>query len=497
MNYISPFLCFLGLFFFSAVQAGVQSYFEHIKKDPNALYAFFKSMPKGGELHYHLSGGAYPETMLELASKGDYCLNTSTWMINKNSTECNGINTKNLTDQPEIYAKTVNNWSMKNFVAGEESGHDHFFSTFYKFNTIIEDYQPELVADVLQVAAQQNEHYMELMVLPDNGRSIKFGDLLKNTSSWNQKRTLLLANRDFKKNITYTELEANRILKQAHQNLGCDTNPEKGPCKIKVKFLYFSLREQSLNNFFAQTLNAFEAVAQSQKKHGPLIGVNLVQPEAGIISLRDYHQHMQLYHYFHQIYPQVNISLHAGEITQEIVPPKELDYHIHDALFIGQAQRIGHGVDIAYENNMKDSLDYMATQHKAVEINLISNLKILNVSGTNHPLNYYLQHHVPVVLSTDDEGILRTNLSSQYVEATLGHGLDYQTLKQINRNTLTYAFLPGRNIWSDANKAQLTHDCQDLNSNSCKEFIKASEKAQLQWNLEKDLHDFEEQFENR
>jgi adenosine deaminase len=494
MNYINPLLCFLGLFFFSTVQANVQSYFEHIKKDPNALYAFFKNMPKGGELHYHLSGGAYPETMLDLASKDDYCLNIKTWMINIYSAECNGVNTKDLTHRPDIYAKVVNSWSMKDFIAGEESGHDHFFSTFNKFNTIVADHQPELVADVLQVAAQQNEHYMELMVLPDNGKSINFGDLLKNASSWNQKRSLLLANKDFKDNMTHTALEANRMLKQARQQLGCETNPENGPCKIKVKFLYYSLREQPLNNFFAQTLNAFEAVAQSQKNHGALIGVNLVQPEDGIISLRDYHQQMQIYHYFHQIYPQVNISLHAGEITQEIVPPKELDYHIHDALFTGQAQRIGHGVDIAYENNIKNTLDYMATHHKAVEINLISNLKILKVSGNKHPLNYYLKHHVPVVLSTDDEGILRTNLSSQYVEATLSHGLDYQTLKQINRNALTYAFLPGKSIWSDANKAQLTHDCQDLNSNSCKKFIKTSEKAQLQWSLEKDLHHFEEKF---
>lgn len=139
------------------------------------------------------------------------------------------------------------------------------------------------------------------------------------------------------------------------------------------------------------------------KNKGVLVGVNLVQPEDGVISLRDYHQQMQMYQYLHEIYPQVNIALHAGELTQEIVAPKDLDYHIHDALFTGQAQRIGHGVDIANESDVQDTLDYMATHQKAVEINLISNLKILNISGRKHPLNYYLKHHVPVVLSTDDE----------------------------------------------------------------------------------------------
>ncbi|MBI2785811.1 MAG: adenosine deaminase, partial [Legionella longbeachae] len=302
--------------------------------------------------------------------------------------------------------------------------------------------------------------------------------------------------KDFQNNINHTVAEADSLLKQAHQKLGCQTNPEKKHCQIKVKFLYFSLREQALDNLFAQTLNAFEAVAQSQKNNGDLVGVNLVQPEDGVISLRDYHQQMQMYQYFHQLYPKVNIALHAGEITQELVTPKDLDFHIHDALFTAHAQRIGHGVDIAYENNVQKILDHMASQQKAVEINLISNLKILKVSGQNHPLNYYLKHHVPVVLSTDDEGILRTNLSLQYVEAVQAHNLDYPTLKQINRNALTYAFLPGKSLWSDASKAVVVHECQDLNSKQCKKFIKTSEKALLQWQLEQKLMTFENKYKN-
>lgn len=535
MNYFKSILCLISSSLFSFAQANVQSYLDQIKDNPNALYTFFKSMPKGGELHYHLSGGAYPETMLKLASKEDYCLNTTTWTVSKNSPGCNRplaklaeksevggdtpvhedlstaltkrfafpvefrkksteVETTNILDQPKLYASTVRSWSMKDFVPGKESGHDHFFNSFEKFHVIVADHQPELVVAVLKTAAQQNEQYMELMLLPDNAHSLSFGDLVKNTTSFSQKRKILLANKDFQNNISHTVTEADHIIQQAHQELGCATLSEKKACQIKVKFLYYSLREQPLDNLFAQTLNAFEAVAQSMKNKGVLVGVNLVQPEDGIISLRDYHKQMQMYQYMHQIYPQVNISLHAGELTQEIVTPKDLEDHIHDALFTGQAQRIGHGVDIAYENNAKDTLDHMAAQHKAVEINLISNLKILNISGREHPLNYYLKHHVPVVLSTDDEGILRTNLSLQYVEAVLSHGLDYKTIKQINRNALTYAFLPGKSIWSDANKAQLIQDCQDLNSQNCKKFIKTSEKAQLQWNLEQKLNEFENKF---
>ncbi|MBI2785625.1 MAG: adenosine deaminase, partial [Legionella longbeachae] len=146
MNYIKSAPCLIALFCFSSAQANVKSYFDNIKKDPNALYAFFKSMPKGGELHYHLAGGAYPETMLDLASKSNYCLTPSTGMINKNTPDCTGLYTKELMNQPEIYAETIKNWSMKDFVPGKESGHDHFFNAFYKFNTIVEDHQAELLA---------------------------------------------------------------------------------------------------------------------------------------------------------------------------------------------------------------------------------------------------------------------------------------------------------------------------------------------------------------
>lgn len=136
----------------------------------------------------------------------------------------------------------------------------------------------------------------------------------------------------------------------------------------------------------------------------------------------------------------------------------------------------------------------MANHHIPVEINLISNLKILNISGRNHPLNYYLTHNVPVVLSTDDEGVLRTDLTQQYVEAAKEHGLNYQQLKQINRNTLTYSFLPGKSIWANADKAELIPDCHDLGSKSCQKFIEHNEKAKLQWSLEQQLIAFEKNY---
>ena len=99
------------------------------------------------------------------------------------------------------------------------------------------------------------------------------------------------------------------------------------------------------------------------------------------------------------------------------------------------------------------------------------------------------------MLSTDDEGILRTNLTHQYVQAVIDHKLDYPTIKTINRNALTYSFLPGKSLWSDPDKHIFISACQQLLSAPCREFIKLNEKARLQWALEKQLQEFERNYE--
>ncbi|WP_298622681.1 adenosine deaminase [uncultured Legionella sp.] len=491
MNPIKSLSILFSFLFIAPAHAQVDEYFNNIKADPNALYAFFKAMPKGGELHYHLAGGTYPETMLSIAAKGNYCMDLRSFAVHKSTTHCDGIKVDELFNKPELYSRVIKDWSLKDFIPGKESAHDHFFNSFMKYMPIVFNYRAQLIADVVERAAQQHEQYMELMDITDNGNSLRFGELIKNVKSNDEKKQLLLANKEFQNNIEQTILESDSMLDGAQAVLGCKKNPERDACKVKVKILYYVLREQPLNNLFAQALNAFEAVSRSK---GNLVGVNLVQPEDGIISLRDYHQQMEIFNYLHQQYPQVHISLHAGELAPEAVTPEDLSYHIHDALITGHAQRIGHGVDIGYENNAKDTLDYMAKHQLPVEINLISNQKLLNISGRNHPLNYYLKHNVPVVLSTDDEGVLRTDLTRQYVEATIAHGLDYPTLKQINRNALTFAFLPGKSIWADAGKGEFVPECKDLNSLSCTTFTAKSEKAQLQWNLEQQLIIFENKF---
>jgi adenosine deaminase/adenosine deaminase CECR1 len=84
----------------------------------------------------------------------------------------------------------------------------------------------------------------------------------------------------------------------------------------------------------------------------------------------------------------------------------------------------------------------MKPHHIAVEINLTSNDLILGVRGANHPLPVYRKYGVPIVLSTDDEGVSRTHLTQEYQRAVLTYGLSYADLKTIVRNSIEYSFLP-------------------------------------------------------
>jgi len=108
-----------------------------------------------------------------------------------------------------------------------------------------------------------------------------------------------------------------------------------------------------------------------------------------------------------RIHPEAGRALYAGELIEGLVPPNDLRFHIRDAVGVAGAQRIGHGVAITYETGSGEALRRMAGKPPvAVEINLVSNAQLLGVTGAEHPLPLYVERRVPMVLATDDPGIM-------------------------------------------------------------------------------------------
>jgi len=479
----------------SFIESNAERYFESIKTNPQKLMTFLQAMPKGGDLHNHESGATYAENMIHYAYNDHLCIDHHTYVVFRDP-DCSPQSLlNNAIQEAGFYDRMIDAWSMRHFQNTNESGHDHFFSTFGKFSLIANNHRGEIVAEIAQRAGLENESYIELMVTADNNESGQLGKLVGWDPNFaNMREKLLAAN--FDKIVTHISTSLDQDEATMRSVLACATHHPKMGCKVKVRYLYQVLREQTPEMVFAQLLAGFEAANKDRR----VVGLNMVQPEDGTISMRDYKLQMQMVRYLHHVYPTVHISLHAGELSCALVPAEGLTFHIHDAVAVAGANRIGHGVDIAQEDQAEQLLKEMAEQHVLVEINLSSNASILNIQGKNHPLPLYMRYEVPVTLSTDDEGVSRSNLTTEYEHAVSAFQFNYLTLKKFVRNSLTYSFLPGKMLWKNDSYRQLTFECgndmlgSDTPSPLCKAFLDANEKAKLQWDLEKRFAMFESKF---
>jgi adenosine deaminase len=299
-------------------------------------------------------------------------------------------------------------------------------------------------------------------------------------------RDTLLAN-GLRDEAALDRKELDEALEARDKIENCGLPSARIACSVKIRFLYQVLRAFPPQQVFAQTLLAFEVASQDPR----VVGLNFVQPEDTYMAMSEYHRQMLMLDYLHSVYPSVHISLHAGEIAPGLVPPDGLRFHIREAVDLGHAERIGHGVDIMYENEPQALLKEMADRHILVEINLTSNDVILGVSTNHHSLPAYRAAHVPVALSTDDEGVSRIDLTHEYTRAATDFDLNYLDLKNMARASLEHSFLPGPSLWQQPDTFTCTiPDCtgQQLGAakptSKCLSFLRSSEKAAQQWELE-------------
>jgi len=273
--------------------------------------------------------------------------------------------------------------------------------------------------------------------------------------------------------------------------LGCaGATPDAG-CGVTVRYLYQVLRAFPREQVFVQILAGFELAHADAR----FVGLNLVQPEDDRVAMRDYSLHMRIIAFLHGLYPDVPVTLHAGELTDGLVPPEGLRFHVREAVEVAGARRIGHGVDVLQEAEPDSLLREMASRHVLVEINLTSNDVILGVAGARHPLRTYLAYGVPVALSTDDEGVSRSEMTLEYRKAVEEQGIDYPTLKAMARNSLEYAFVEGRSLWADFDALRPVDPCAaqagGLEGASCAAWVEDNAKARLERSLELESTAFE------
>jgi len=469
---------------------------------PLTLRAFLVQFPKGADLHVHLSGAVYAETFIRDAGEDGLCVDTSALKFTKPPCAAPLVPAAQVPANQELYDRLVDAFSMRGFVpSAGSSGHDQFFSTFARFSGINKKHIGEWVDEVASRAAAQNQQYLELMETPpfSHAAAIAKENPLNPDFAQYRQSLLALALRD----EVFVDREDVRAAEAMRKEIEHCGTPQATPaCQVQVRYIYQVLRGNAPDQVFAQTLLGFETVQEAMDAHEPsYVGINFVMPEDGFISMRDYTLQMHMLDYLHSVYPKVPISLHAGELAPGLAPPEGLRFHIRQAVELGHAQRIGHGVDALYEDDAAGLLKEMAQKHVMVETNLSSNEGILGIKGAEHPFPLYRAAHVPVALSTDDEGVSRIDITGEYVRAALDYHLSYQDLKQMARTGMEHNFLPGESLWAAldvftapaaACKAQPLGG--DQPSAECKAFLGGSEKAAAQWEQERRFGAFEARF---
>jgi adenosine deaminase len=153
--------------------------FEEARKNPLELRVFLQGMPKGGDLHLHLSGGTvYSETLIRDAVEDGLCVKTATMTLFNPQDTCGegAVPAGNAFKDQHLYDALVNAFSMRNFVPSSGmSGHDQFFSTFDRFQALGNAHVGEWVDEITTRAAQQNEQYIEAMYTPAFSNAARLG----------------------------------------------------------------------------------------------------------------------------------------------------------------------------------------------------------------------------------------------------------------------------------------------------------------------------------
>jgi len=475
-------------------------YMESVRNQPGLLLAFLQQMPKGGDLHVHLVGAIYAESMIDWASENALCVDrTTSKLIHAACDSCEPYNPKpsvRCAYQDHIlYGQLVDAWSMRNWHPAEESGHDRFFETFDKFGPALEKHTGEAFAEVAARAAEDHLQYVELMLTADGAKAAILGTTLGWDDDFSRFRDKLLAGgmSDIVASVR-AQIDADEARKK--EVLHCGTAQADPGCAVTIHYLYQVLRGLPREQVFAQILLGFELTKADPR----FVGFNLVMPEDWYVPMHDFDLHMRIIETLHKFYPAAHISLHADELAVGLVPPEGIRFHIRESIERAGAERIGHGVAVMNENNPTGLLEEMAKKHVLVEICLTSNDVILGVTGDRHPLPIYMKYGVPVALATDDEGVSRGDMTHEYLRAVETYHLSYAELKRMARASLEHSFIPGRGLWNDSISLGNVAPCEPslrhpiAPSSVCKDLLDHNERARVQWQLERAFADFEKSF---
>ena len=476
------------------VGQGAQAAPDVARMTAGELTAFTRAMPKGGELHNHISGAIFAETLLAWAVEDGLCINVKTLAVTPPCQPGEDLKPASAIKTDEVLrAAMIDSFSVRNPGFLNRSGHDQFFGSFGRFGAAGARREGDMLAHVMNNLARQNTFYLEAMVTPQGvasrvkGAQVgwKGGDLAAQKAANTAGGLEAL--------VAAAVADTDAMEARARNLMKCGA-PEASPgCKVTVRYLVQTSRVAPPEQTFAQ-LQLGVALVTADKRW---VGLQMVAPEDHPLSITHYSLHMRMVDFLTDHGRTAKAALHAGELSMDYATPEELRYHVAEAVRVAGARRIGHGVDLPLETGAEALAAEMAAKGVLVEVNLSSNAAILGVFGKAHPYAWLRQRGVPVSLSTDDAGILRIDLSHEYARAA-DDGASYADLKASARNAIAFSFLSGEGLWSDpgayrrpAKACARQIGRAEPKPGACADLIAASDMAREQWRHERLLAVFE------
>ena len=398
-------------------------WFDDIRDDGSKedLYRVLYYMPKGGDLHDHLSGAVFPEWWYELAlaekARGydyytkvrinncrDYGENefggAPYYLMFRNITarefgqldDCEKAEYKRLEDLDEREKAA---WLDSIRLDKAFEGRDEFFQTHWqRLNALL--FNPWLHAETIvrnmQAFAEEGLSYVEFQVAVRGSRRAD-GTLIPAAETIDIMRQRLTQKDALDTGVTVRlQIALLRFLPDAEQQL---------------RQIYQIVYEN--RDLFV----AVNMVGREDNDKG--------YPARFLSTLRELRHR----------YSGVQLSIHAGEVD-------EPNFHVRDTLLLG-ADRIGHGLNLITDD---DTMRLMRHGPYLVEINLISNLLLGYINDySQHPFAEYLRTGIPVALSTDDRGMWDSTLTDEFFVGTTEFRLSWEEIKTLSRNSLTHAFI--------------------------------------------------------
>ncbi|MBL8190096.1 MAG: hypothetical protein JNK38_18925, partial [Acidobacteria bacterium] len=251
-------------------------HFDSIKTNPLEVYAFLREMPKGGDLHLHLSGTVYAESFIEwAATQPNICVDPATFgLVTCDGNAAKPPASRALTDGV-LYRRMLYSMSMLNWDKSGLSGHDQFFDAFAKFGSASDTPRfGDMVAEVAKRAVSERVSYLEIMLTPDNGKSRAAGrsldwlsdDQLAKLSAadlnafFAKKREELLAGGIVQpispgttSAIQETKANLDQLETRLRQLMNCSDVAKASPaCQLPIRYVYQVARLNAPREAFAQ-----------------------------------------------------------------------------------------------------------------------------------------------------------------------------------------------------------------------------------------------------